>query len=436
MARIMLAMPIYKGQMEAAVLPAVAVNSTRKHAIGISQSNSSANCGAMNLLWVKALEEYEAGLLDYFLMLHSDIVVESSGWIDTLVDIMTRTGADIVSAVSPIKDLLGITSTALDEPMSDHPPQYRVRRLSMAEIMRREPTFTDPKLLLNDGVMLVDLSKAWCDKVHFHFDDTILWHHGKRMTFCAPEDWNFSRDARANGAKLLYATREIRLRHIGEMAFENGHVWGTMATDQDDPAWPMWKHEAVKQAQGVPGYMQYEELAWLAEQARDKKSIVEIGSWKGRSTKALALAQEDGKVYAVDHWRGNPGGDATGVEAEARGGAAIRGEFTGHLLPEIERGRVWPIQADHARLVETLEACGGFAGADMVFIDGDHAYEAVARDIRSALAIVKPGGLIAGHDLNEPGVAKAVQEAFGPDRWTRGNGSIWAYEHKSIPVPV
>jgi hypothetical protein len=51
--------------------------------------------------------------------------------------------------------------------------------------------------------------------------------------------------------------------------------------------------------------------------------------------------------------------------------------------------------------------------ADCVFIDGDHTYEGVARDIISYAPIVKPGGLLIFDDFggqNFPGVKRAVKE--------------------------
>lgn len=50
---------------------------------------------------------------------------------------------------------------------------------------------------------------------------------------------------------------------------------------------------------------------------------------------------------------------------------------------------------------------------DCVYIDADHSYEAVKRDLLSAYEVVTPGGLICGHDHCEsqfPGVVKAVKE--------------------------
>lgn len=49
---------------------------------------------------------------------------------------------------------------------------------------------------------------------------------------------------------------------------------------------------------------------------------------------------------------------------------------------------------------------------DLVFIDGDHSYDAVRQDLRAWRDKVRPGGVLAGHDysLFRPGVPRAVHE--------------------------
>lgn len=49
---------------------------------------------------------------------------------------------------------------------------------------------------------------------------------------------------------------------------------------------------------------------------------------------------------------------------------------------------------------------------DYVYIDGNHEYEFVKQDIAIYYDLLKPGGIIAGHDFNGyyPGVIRAVVE--------------------------
>lgn len=51
---------------------------------------------------------------------------------------------------------------------------------------------------------------------------------------------------------------------------------------------------------------------------------------------------------------------------------------------------------------------------DFAYIDGDHSYEGVMRDIEEAERGVRLGGIIGGHDIGFPGVLRAVEETYGP----------------------
>jgi hypothetical protein len=50
------------------------------------------------------------------------------------------------------------------------------------------------------------------------------------------------------------------------------------------------------------------------------------------------------------------------------------------------------------------------ASLDFVLIDADHRYEGCKQDILDWRPKVRPGGLLMGHDIQEPGVRKAVME--------------------------
>ena len=74
--------------------------------------------------------------------------------------------------------------------------------------------------------------------------------------------------------------------------------------------------------------------------------------------------------------------------------------------------RSWPRQT---RLIEglTQDVHATITGKfDIVWIDADHSYESVARDIDLYCNKVKPGGIICGHDYDWPEVHRAVHERF------------------------
>lgn len=74
--------------------------------------------------------------------------------------------------------------------------------------------------------------------------------------------------------------------------------------------------------------------------------------------------------------------------------------------------------AGHYRAIQSAswEAAAQFEdqSVDFVFIDADHIYEHVKKDVLAWMSKVKPGGIIAGHDYNPPHeVERAVNEIFG-----------------------
>ena len=74
--------------------------------------------------------------------------------------------------------------------------------------------------------------------------------------------------------------------------------------------------------------------------------------------------------------------------------------------------------------MDSVEASRVFAGkADMIFIDGDHSYEAVKADIEAWLP--KCTKLICGHDLNCESVQKAVLEKFTFNKIRVTDDNIW-----------
>jgi predicted O-methyltransferase YrrM len=85
------------------------------------------------------------------------------------------------------------------------------------------------------------------------------------------------------------------------------------------------------------------------------------------------------------------------------------------------RSRVTELKGISWEMAEEVED----ESLDFVFIDADHGYEAVKKDIEAWLPKVKPGGFVSGHDINLPGVFKAVVEAFGEKAEAAGFDTCW-----------
>jgi predicted O-methyltransferase YrrM len=88
---------------------------------------------------------------------------------------------------------------------------------------------------------------------------------------------------------------------------------------------------------------------------------------------------------------------------------------------------------DNLRIIRksSLEAVVDFKfdSVDLVFIDAIHTYKDCKDDINHWLKIVKPGGVLSGHDysLTYFGVIMAVNEILGIDNIKIGQDSTWFY---------
>lgn len=176
------------------------------------------------------------------------------------------------------------------------------------------------------------------------------------------------------------------------------------------------------------GWMGAKCRRWLRRAARripHGGHVIEVGSWRGRSTLVLAThLPPRSRLYAVDTWAGTPD-DPDQHERLYAGAGDVFGDFCRNLSRYITRGRVIPMRMTSLQGAAALKAKLGLQSVDLVFIDADHRYEAVHADILAYLPLVKPGGILAGHDHGWPGVAQAVGELL--PGYETAPTSIWFY---------
>lgn len=156
----------------------------------------------------------------------------------------------------------------------------------------------------------------------------------------------------------------------------------------------------------IEGWMTFPELTWLYTRAKEMNNILELGSWKGRSTHAL-LSGCKGIVEATDTWEGSVDvRDDTNWMAKREDIFETFKKNVGHF-------KNLGINRKKGMDAAVLWSDKNF---DMVFIDAGHTYEEVKEDIAAWLPKAKL--LICGHDYMPSwmGVIQAVDEAFGkPD---------------------
>ena len=199
---------------------------------------------------------------------------------------------------------------------------------------------------------------------------------------------------------------------------------------------------------------------------REPLNLVEVGSWAGAS--ALTWGQglrvhnnSRGSLICVDAWKPYLGranmADALGQEInqalELDKPYQIFEENMQFMPPSVD---VTVRRGWSAEVLPTLRD----DSSHLIYLDGDHIYGAVAKDIKLACPLIRDGGIICGDDLElqfhelggsndrfsddvgkcidqktglsfHPGVARAVSEKFGEvSSWSgfwamRRNGNFW-----------
>lgn len=145
----------------------------------------------------------------------------------------------------------------------------------------------------------------------------------------------------------------------------------------------------------IDGYVVMSQLLWLKDRAEEMDSIIEIGSWKGRSGHAL-LSGCKGMVYLIDTFKGTAGEMDYFKDKDAY-------EQCVENLKDFKNKEILKMTSS--------EAVSLVPEVDMVWIDGDHSYEGCKRDIEMYLPKAKK--LICGHDFGRDVIKRAVKETLG-----------------------
>jgi hypothetical protein len=134
--------------------------------------------------------------------------------------------------------------------------------------------------------------------------------------------------------------------------------------------------------------------------------IVEVGAWKGASTSYLAVEAQHKRlrIDVIDTWVGSQEHIKMNEVIEN----SLFGKFVDNLRPLINY--INPIRTDSVTASKMYDE----ESLDAVFIDADHEYKSVKKDILAWMPKVKKGGILAGHDYMDiyAGVIKAVNETL------------------------
>lgn len=172
----------------------------------------------------------------------------------------------------------------------------------------------------------------------------------------------------------------------------------------------------------IEGWLEGGQERWLFNAARslsDGSNIVEIGSYKGRSTCCLGFGCYGAKkrVYAIDRFDGGPD------------------------LPRQDSLREFSENIERCGLSEYVVASVGMSSEigknwtkpiHLLFVDGSHQYEDVVTDFDVFFPKVVANGIVAFHDVDPkwPGVLRAWNEVVKSNLVDVGHSFSLAYGRK------
>lgn len=182
-------------------------------------------------------------------------------------------------------------------------------------------------------------------------------------------------------------------------------------TDSNQPMnrqpWP----EHLLPVQRIKGMISQFEAGALYDFARAASTgcIVEVGSYRGRSTAALALGTRAGAglpVFAVD-----PHEAFTGVKG-GEFGAADRAAFFRNML---RTGTYEEVRL--VNLSSEVITPGWTLPVSLLWIDGDHSYDGVRRDFECWSPHLTPDATVMFDDVNVEGPRRLTDELVASGGW-------------------
>lgn len=189
---------------------------------------------------------------------------------------------------------------------------------------------------------------------------------------------------------------------------------------------------------------------------------MEIGSWLGASALSFAQGLQDhndaqGTITCVDAWKPFFDEEKNSADVHKNMQAMLGSDIAYNIFLHNISTLPASILCQHLKgqsdnILSMLKA----EQFDVIFVDADHTYEPVKRDILNSIPLLKDGGIICGDDLNlqmfecdselakkssdqdfikdtktgrnfHPGVTLAVDEIFGK---VAAFGGFWAIQKK------
>lgn len=172
-------------------------------------------------------------------------------------------------------------------------------------------------------------------------------------------------------------------------------------------------------------------LAGLAAAVPDGQAIVEVGSFKGKSTCYLAEGSRHGAgvpVFAVDPWElpGNPNGKHGFAQATTR--ERFHEQITRLGFEDL----IVPVTSFSVVAAGVWQRGTSGRPIGLLYIDGSHTYSDVRADVEAWTPHLALGAIVVFDDYQtprNPGVTRLVDELQQQDGW-----DAWDFETPPLAV--
>jgi MMP 1-O-methyltransferase len=183
-----------------------------------------------------------------------------------------------------------------------------------------------------------------------------------------------------------------------------------------------WIKRRIGEYEQIDGWLTKSEAVGLHTVASLLPSdavVVEIGTWKGKSTYCIAKGLKSGKIYSVDPFDASGEEDSAVVYEQRRGNSSLLEQFETRMKLLNVYEKITPMKGLSNQFV------GKFNSIDFLFIDGDHSIQGCDFDFVNYAPFLKKGGYLAFHDYY------ADRDELGPT-WVVKNRVLRSEDYKFI----
>lgn len=164
----------------------------------------------------------------------------------------------------------------------------------------------------------------------------------------------------------------------------------------------------IKSYKDIDGFFDWEQLYDdIAESMQENWVHVEVGVWKGRSicylAERLKKLNKSNRLFAVDWFKGTTNEQGLLDEAESNGGSVLD-IFEKNVKDLGLEDLITTIESDSAEAASLFP----YNSISTIFIDANHTYEGVTRDLEAWWSRLTHGGWMLGHDFCAEQIKRAV----------------------------